>query len=97
MSLSGIVQFLDDKDKICHIEFRNLIEPTFYVAGNTYSVLSSYNFEKKKVICNTKRISSCRRIEELNFCLYNNAFSRFDTGCVKKFPISFDLIICKKI
>ena len=96
VSLSGIVQFFDEKDKICHIEFKKLIEPTFYFAGNTYSILCSYNFQKKKVICNTKRISSCRRIDELNFCLYNNAFSRFDTGD-KKFSISFDLIICKKI
>ena len=87
ISLSGLVQFLDEKDKICHIEFKTLIEPTFFYAGNTYSILSSYNFE----------ISSCRRIEELNFCLYNNAFSRFDTSSVKKFSISFDLIIFKKI
>ena len=97
ISLSGLVQFLDEKDKICHIEFKTLIEPTFFYAGNTYSILSSYNFETKKLICHTKRISSCRRIEELNFCLYNNAFSRFDTSSVKKFSISFDLIIFKKI
>ena len=98
LSLSEIVHFFDEKEKICHIEFKKIVEPTFFVAGNIYSVLCSYDFEKKKVICNTKRLSSCRRIEELNFTLYDNAFSCYDAGCcLKKFPISFDLIICKKI
>ena len=97
-SLSEKVQFLCEKERICHIEFKKLVEPTFHVSGNMYSILSSYDFEKKKVICNTKRLSCCRRIEELNFCLYDNEFSRFKVGCCsKKFPISFDLIIFKKI
>ena len=47
-SLSEKVQFLCDKERICHIEFKKLVEPSFYVGGNMYSILSSYDFEKKK-------------------------------------------------
>lgn len=96
-AISDIVHFLADKDRICHIGFKKLIEPTFYVDGNLHSILCSYDVEKKVFLCNLKRLNNVS-FREVQFCLYNNLFEPYELGvCVKKCPISFDLVICKKL
>ena len=96
-NIGDIVNFLEENDRICHIGFKKLIEPTFYVAGNSYSILSSYDVEKKMIFCNKKRLSSTN-VREVQFTLYNNAFEPYDIGvCLKSCPISFNLVISKKI
>lgn len=96
-NIGDTVSFLEENDRICHIGFKKLIEPTFYVAGNLYSILCSYDVENKMIFCNKKRLSSTN-VREVQFTLYNNAFEPYDIGvCLKSCPISFNLVISKKI
>ena len=96
-TISDIVHFLADEDRICHIGFKKLIEPTFYIDGNLHSILCSYDVEKKVILCNLKRLNNVS-FREVQFCLYNNLFEPYELGvCVKKCPISFNLVICKKL
>ena len=96
-SISDIVHFLDDKEKICHVGFRKLVDPSFYIDGNLHSILSSYDVEKKVFLCNMKRLNNMS-LREVQFTLYNNLFEPYEIGaCVKKCPISFNLVICKKL
>ena len=96
-NISDIVHFYADEDRICHIGFKKLIEPTFFVDGNMHSILCSYDIEKKVVLCNLKRLNNVS-FREVQFCLYNNLFEPYELGvCVKKCPISFNLVICKKL
>lgn len=96
-TVSDIVHFIADKEKICHIGFRRLIEPTFYINGNLHSILCSYDVEKKVILCNMKRFNNTS-LREVQFTLYNNLFEPYEVGvCVKKCPISFNLVICKKL
>lgn len=94
---SDIVHFLADKDRICHVAFKKLIEPSFHVDGNLHSVLFSFDVEKKAILCNMKRLNNMS-LREVQFHLYNNMFEPYELGaCVKKCPISFNLVICKKL
>lgn len=96
-TISDVVHFLADKDRICHVGFKKLIEPTFYVDGNLHSILCSYDVEKKQILCNLKRLNRTS-LHELQFNLFNNSFEPYEVGvCVKKCPISFNLVICKKL
>ena len=96
-NISDIVHFYADEDRICHIGFKKLIELTFFVDGNMHSILCSYDIEKKVVLCNLKRLNNVS-FREVQFCLYNNLFEPYELGvCVKKCPISFNLVICKKL
>ena len=96
-SISDIVHFLADKEKICHVGFRKLVDPSFYIDGNLHSILSSYDVEKKVFLCNMKRLNNMS-LREVQFTLYNNLFEPYEIGaCVKKCPISFNLVICKKL
>ena len=98
---SGLVigecrEFLEQKDKICHLLIKNIIDPLYRSNGVNYSIVCSFDVVNFKMNPFLKRLS-CRYLNSVEFKLLNDKMEKYDFGSSDLHGIRFTLNLLKSL
>ena len=89
--------FLADKERVCHLLIKNLVDPVFCLGGRNYGIICSFDVEKMKMTSVLKRLV-CKHFHDLQFSLLNDDMeSYFESDELKYHALRFTLNFLKSV
>ena len=89
--------FLADKERICHLLIKNLVDPAFCLGGRNYGIICSFDVEKMNMTSVLKRLA-CKYFHDLQFSLLNDDMeSYFENDELTYHALRFTLNFLKSV